>query len=736
MATTYSFIIGGNNYGNPKGWEDLSIQYKYEDVTIREDFSVSVEYCESSHPGSYAFFETLATDPCGQTDLEIRRFCDGVLQGVLAYALVSTENIQVDCHKKSVTISIENNTALKRMEENQSESVCTPANTCLELYQYESGGTYLDDSGNPLTRCGAKLTDIFTEFENIFGATISNNPIFSGSYQPEIHTITVPAFAAGNLITVEIISTLGSLFTVNITAGGADTTATIAEKIAKGLICKDITPTGYLMTSLEMIHRISCTSYASNVATITTDWEVDSISFVVNGIPQPGQVVKTQSFVYSLSELVLFSPGLTDDEVCTSWNNLKSLIGGLFNGVIADTQSGISIDTYENTFSATPTLYLSDKRKTKTFDSEKLNRRGRFGSEFSIKDAGDTAATWVWVGNASGADDITAIVVGLPVALTSTGIGKLSGELCFTNTTGATVSFTYEILLNGTAVASKTINLVPLQTECFGIDDYFFSTNPEDNRFCITAGVDTFTVNPTAAGLPVGVTVDSTAGKLRVEYGVPCFGTFQGREQLNFPNTYNTFPDLSGCVSTDNRGINSDIYTGTGLAISQQIEGFHDYDDTTFAIIGDGAGAARQFERCLFFPSNDPDIPTACSCIGDQVISHYYYNMILQKPYVTRFFQSSTPSDIEIDAIELETTVDSSGNYTCAVSNIIATQVKEQSNIENYQFQHCLSPEEFDTLRTERVLLHQNCNDAQISGVIKEMECYLKPRRTNLTVEG
>lgn len=735
MGVSYTFLVDGTSFGNPIGWDDLSVAYTFKNNIIREDFTFTIEYCESYHPGSYEYFQTLSENPCSEINFIINQQCDGIFNGQYATGIIRTKDIQFDCNKKSVTITIENDTGLSRLEGNQSETVCLDPSLKANFWQYESGGAYKNEDGTPLLRGIAKVTEFLTELESNFTANFSNNPLFtSGPFQPEINEITVPAISPGDNISLQITSSLGSTFSVNIEAEPGDTNVEIAIKIANALICKDVDSSGYRMDLNEIVHRISQTTALFGISTVITDWEVTSIELYLNGALQPGAIAQLQPFIYSLQDLYVSAEGFPEDEeICLTWQQIRDLFISLFNGVIADTTSGISIDTYDNTFSATPTTSSLYRRTTKRFDQDKLNKRGRFGSEFQIKSVTESYNNWLWIPSGN-TQSLNATLAGIPQPAAFTGLAKLGGNVCVINATAGDLFFDTELLLNGNIIGFRTIYAPANRTICIDIDEWF--VDPDSNKFCLTAGVDVFSVNA-PGGLPGGISFDLINGLFEVQYGRPCFFRPQGEEQNKGYPTYNNFTDLLECDSTLNKGISSQFYTGIGFAISQQIEGLNNYDNVYFyTIIDPLTSEPYKFERQLFFAPNDPDLPADCSCLTGSRISLYYYNMILQRAHILRFFQSSIPSDIQIEAYSFETDVDSSGNYTCNQTEITLNQVKENDDLCLYDFSDCVKAADWDTIKSERKLIYQNCNGGQQEGIIRKIESYLKERIVNITVEG
>ena len=703
MKTEYRILISGFDYGIPKGLESLEIKFDFTGNKIKTLTSGNIEFHKSIHRDGYLqILSDYNNDRCFEKTW--------VLQYKKAVGFLTLDQGKIKgsgcvfSSEEYVSIELFPESGIEKLENNQSDEYVESPGVDVRLFQYESGGWIEDANGDYVTREMEPVNTILTNIGLEVGASI--NPIgpLTTSQQDNIYEFEILAVSSGDVFQLDMTSVLGSSFSVEVTANISDTVTTIAEKLCKGLLLMgNITATGFSITSLEMIHRLKNASNVLGVVTIESDWEIESLNLTQNAIPII--TTETQGYQWGISDLYISSLGLKEDtDIQTSWGGLSDFLFNLFDAIVIDENPNISIDSYKNVFSTIPSSSVIESKYLLQADKDFLKKKGRFGSKFKLEGVSETGDNWEWIG-ADNVQDISIIIppIASPGIIANAGIGSLTGSITYKNigTTTEVYTIDLEVNLGGggyVVVGSRTITIFPNQTYP-PIEITSFFNNPSDNSFCFQAAdlVRLIYSNMTNLTIPAGV--------VKVTQGKPCFQKPQIRENaFFFESVYNEFPDLANCDGIYQKGIDESIYSGLGYAVWQAYKN-EAYEETTFIMLTEddsGDQVAKKFLRRLYYP-DDTDLDTAgCSCLKDSFVNRYFYNMVIQQPYIIEQFRNRLPVDVEVKAFDFSVTVDTLDIFA-SVTTIKTELITPSGNqLDTIDFDARIKLENFIKMRSEK----------------------------------
>lgn len=718
MTPTLTFTLDGTNYGNPSGWENLSLNRSFDNRVIRTTLEGDLEYGGDA----YAYLNALRTiSPCKSASLTCVAECAGT-SITLFESKIRLQDCSFDCDRCRVSFSVTTSSGWDEIEAGLSEKVCVSADTTLSLFQVQSGG----DLGEGEF---VRVYDLIEEIMNSHAGSVSLSSGILNDTPYQAHEIEVlfPAVVEDDVLEITIETTLGSTYVASATMPASVTALQAAQLLRNALLYTEVNGAAVVpnidMRAIELVHRLSQVDATAGTLTLTSDYEIASVVLTLNG-SAAGTITTITPYQYSLSGLYVSSEGLTEETVCLSLSDLIEALARLYPLVIEDEQSGIVIDSYESLIPVTGTGSAIEGRPvSRSIYQDWLKARLQVGWQFEAQNILETFAAWDWIA--------TPEVPPLPFLSynpTATGNASFSGLVYLENSGLTSQVAALEILVDGVIVASQGVNsLAPGFSVAFDVASMFTTST---NSFCLSPATPVQVQIATGSGADI---IEGSGHTFALQFGTPCFPSPFIRDWQQYTSTpYNALKAFEDCGGILDRAITGKFEGGMGTAIAQQIGGFADYGENHFFVLSEDGANASRFERQLFF-ANQAGV---CTCDQDRVVSWYWYNMLLQVPHILANLMQVCPSAVGVVAYDFASEVSKGGVYTATVTEKTTEQLDGiHSRVNKLELTKVFSIEDWAQRTGENVIPVTFCNET-VTGVIRGLSMSLNTGEAEIELEG
>lgn len=679
MPTQYQFTLDNNEViPHPTNWAEMSLGYSFDGELAGAKEISQLDFCSRALLDT--FLAAIANEACAEYVLTIAYKCSpGDDYQEIFFTNLLVNKMKYQCDGCELIIPSRRHSIASRLEENADEELCFNLDTELEMIQVQSGGVIFTSEFESEKRNFISLLDLvnlfaieYTDggFTNLTGL-VEND---AASYEPAKAVIAPTSVPTGTTI-LTIVGEWGQTFTITVEPGAA-TIEDYLTRIAKAL-CYVPDGDNINLLAWDFIGRIGDFDIINDILTIRAYWNFQSVSLTVDGLVPTWFTEDITPQLKSSADIYISSKGMSGDEICITWSDLKELVLRLQGGIIRESgynSEDFSFAPYSSLVDNLPTtgpeaaVISSAQEVEKSFNEEWYVKKLLAGQSFEVEDFRNDsdAQNWFWFGEQF--PEVITSVTGVPnlvrrITVPKDCVGRPYGVLNLINNGTAAEDIDIEFYYNGNLIDARTYSNYPpggVQTVNvgFGFPNLFVG-------YTYSAG-DVLEFRLTNSGPNISYTEPS---KL-VFICEPCF-----REPFLDENTFTLtdhggLSDFGGCSGSIDKRIPDKFYTGLGFAIDQVLQGLKEYEDKYFITYGLN-GQTRGFPYCFYW---DRLATQVCDVYKESFQTFHYHNAPIQLPNLLLAAAAESPSPVTFPAAQYLITIDANENISHS-RNFITTPV-------------------------------------------------------------
>ena len=702
----YQFKVNDQIIKHPENWESLVLGYNFDGKKAGAKELAQILFCD---PETKALFlAQIEAVPCFEYVLSICFRCKSSDPfEEIFFTTLRLKDLSYFCNGCEMQMPSKRNSIASYLDEIAGDEKCVNTQTELELFQVQSGGRYYTRDREVVVANFISLLDLVNLFaQDAGGASFTDLTGLvhneSAIYQPAKAIITPTAVPTQDTV-LTIVGEFGQTYNITIETGSFATIEEYLERICQALCC---VPDGdnINMGSLEFHNRIAYCEVVNGSLCINAYWDFESVNLTVGGAVPAWFTENIQPQQRSSQDIYISPAGLFGDEVCMSWEDLKTLICKIQGGYIRESYNNEQFEfkdycsIVEDLPDTSPANIVIDNANNvqKSFNSEWFVNKVEAGYDFRVKDFNTDSLdeNWVWWGV-----ELEGPVFNFPdncITFTETCHGRIFGNMVFENTSNSSESVVVNVYVDtgsGKQLIDSTTEIIPPNSEVEvvlgdGFPNNSFTQYFPGNRICVDWR------NESDGSTTTGANVTATDDAFWVFLCTPCFDEpFLNEDDIYVISEYGRLSDFAGCKGVKTCTVDEKFYAGLGFAISQRVQGLQDYEDTHFITYCNPDGTARQFPKCFYFQDTYTEV---CDVYKGQFVSYSYYNAPLQLPNLLKDMLCQIPSMVSIPTYEWTINVGPTGIITKS-KNLVFVELEGTGGKCKISFDTCAN--EYDLIR-------------------------------------